>query len=92
MLSEINQTKNDMRSHFYVESKQQQQNQVYRYREQIGDCQRQGVGVGKRSEGHQQVQTFISSYKVNNYGDKMYNMMTAVNNTAYLKPAKIVKS
>ena len=39
MLSEINQTENDMRSHFYVESKQQQ-NQVYRYREQIGDCQR----------------------------------------------------
>ena len=83
MLSEVNQTEIDMRSHFYVESKQQQQNQVHRYRERIGECQRQGVGVRKKSEGHQQVQTFISSYKVNKYGDTMYSMMTAVNNTAW---------
>ena len=40
MLSEVNQTEIDMRSHFYVESKQQQQNQVHRYRERIGECQR----------------------------------------------------
>ena len=51
MLSEINQT-NIMISH--VESrKQNNTNQTYRYREQAGSCQRQGVEVrgSKMGEG-----------------------------------------
>ena len=37
--------------------------QTHRQKEQIGGCQRQGVGGGKMGEGGQKVQ--ISSYKIN---------------------------
>ena len=55
-----------------------QKHQAHRYREQIGGCQRQGVGVGEMGEGRQKVQTF--SYKIS-HGDVIYSMVTIVNNT-----------
>ena len=51
---------NTLWSHWYVESKQKQ---AQRYWEQIGGCQRQGVGVGEMDEDSQKVQS--SSYKIN---------------------------
>ena len=45
-----------------MESKITKQKNKHRYREQIGDCQRQGLGVGKMGKCAQKVQA--SSYKI----------------------------
>ena len=57
-----------MWSHLYVfqKTKQNIQNQVYRYREQTGGCQRWGARSKQMGKGDQKVQT--SSYKINVMG------------------------
>ena len=48
MLSKISQRKtNTVWSHLYVESKKEKHKWAYRYREQIGGCQRHGVVGGR---------------------------------------------
>ena len=64
-------------------NKQKTPNQAQRCSKQTGGCQRQGAGLGERS---QKVQ--ISSYKINKPWDVMYSVVILVNNTvSYLKVA-----
>ena len=51
------------------------------YREQIGDCLRQGLGVGKMGKQSQKVQ--ISSYTINTSWGIMYDFQITINNNQY---------
>ena len=88
MLSEINQTKKQKNkyNHLDVESRKQnkqKQNQTHRYREQMGDYQREGgwelSGIGEKDQA---VQT--TSQKINKPWYEIYSIRNTVNNVIIL--------
>ena len=65
MLSEISQTEKEIPydlTYMLNLNNKRTKNQACRYREQIGGCHRQGMGVSEMVEGSQKIQT--SSYKI----------------------------
>ena len=77
MPSEISQKEKDIiLSHFKCRIFKKK---THRNTEQISDCQRHSVGMGKMGEGGQNVQT--SSYKINQF---WYGMSTMVTNNIVL--------
>ena len=86
MLSEISQTEKD-KYHISLtcgifKKQNKTKKQAYRYKEQVGKCQKWGERVGKMGKGGQKVQT--SSYKRNKSWDVMYSMVTIVNTVLHI--------
>ena len=59
------------------------------YREEIGGCLRQGLGMDKMGKQSQKVQ--ISSYTINTSWDVMYNAQITINNNTVLHIWKLLR-
>ena len=80
MISEISQTEKDKYHMISLTCGILKKKQIYR--EEIGGCLRQGLGMDKMGKQSQKVQ--ISSYTINTSWDVMYNAQITINNNTVL--------